>query len=1382
MRPLRFQFSFFASLFFSLLGFAGAEAQQPVSPETEDHALILSAGQARLNGPTLKRNPRHGAIAWWKTENDRAAWQIHHAKKGTYAVVIDYSVPAKLANQALAVQSGSATLLVSKAPGTGGWGKWKRVKIGEIEITEKNFLLNFGPVNPVKGEDLLDLRSISLIPIGSPRLNKLTAAGHPPDKTTKPVPPEEVREIPGNQPVPVKPGGDGVFALFGKDAAIFGEATTLVQSKSKSHPEAALDGWNDRGHRAQWQLRDVKEGRYDLLADWARPRLPGSLQKARIEVDGAPAATANIRTTEGIDRFASFVIGSIDLPGGDLNISIGPAGKVTNRWVRLRSLRLVPAARPGEFRMPPLSAPDGFIIEPAAIPPLVAHPMMGCLDDRGRLFIAESAGSNAKAPELLETRPHKILMLEDENGDGVFDRSTVFADNLVLPNGAQWHDGALYVCSPPYIWKFEDPDGDGRAEKRTPVGGKFGFNGMSSAFHGPVIGPDGRLYYCGGQHGWTLGDTSPGLDLQNEKWISRAPGVFSMWPDGSNAENRAQGGMANPVEVTFSSEGEVFGTVAVYQNLNGRTDALLHWIYGSVYNLRREPVRPRTSGELLPPMSRRGWVAPPGLTRYRSGKFGNGFGADYRDDIFLTEFNTHRVYRIMPERTGASYTASDEVFLESTSPYVHFTDVIEDADGSLLVMDTGGWFLYGCPTSALSRPEIKGGIYRIRKRGAGQRRDFRGSKLDWNNPDIAWLDDDRFSVRDRAAAELAKRGLEMVAQLNKILTEPKKHSERLRRNAVWTLTRIDHPDASKAVLTGLGDPSASVRLTAARSCSTRRIGIAGEKLTALLRDDSEPSQIHREAATALGRIKRAEAIPALIDRISRPQHLEEGRETTTQQGTVDDPTLLNGGEKAAKHDPYLEHSLIYALIEIDDWEKTSSFLSESENPTALRAALVASAGMESSRLTAAMTAPFLTASDSRLRSEALRLATARPQWAGSLVGFLQQSLKAERPASGIAEALIAFSKNRAVQHLLGEALNYSPGARDTALEAMRRSGVSPAPKTWESALAKQLSSNADPAVVETISALKITSLDAELIALLGREQHGESLRLAALEIVADRLSAPFATEYFQIVSDCFHPAHSGESRIRAAGILSQVELNEAQRHTVAADLVPLAGPLQLGALLDIFEKKKPAQEIARVLARSLARSPGLFSMPAERIEKVFGEHSAVAEEIAGKLRSAESQRESRLDELLAKISGLSGDPDRGKTAFVKAACIVCHKVAGSGGTIGPELNTIGEIRSERDLLEAIAFPSATFAREYEPIILKLNDGSQKTGRIGKESGQSVELIDAQGKSELISANQIASREMASVSMMPPGLERLLSDAELADLISYLKELSGSGIE
>src|SRR5207244_1533083 len=86
-------------------------------------------------------------------------------------------------------------------------------------------------------------------------------------------------------------------------------------------------------------------------------------------------------------------------------------------------------------------------------------------------------------------------------------------------------------------------------------------------------------------------------------------------------------------------------------------------------------------------------------------------------------------------------------------PDFHPTDVLEDADGSLLVIDTGGWFRIGCPTSRVDKPQIKGAIYRIRRKDAPKVKDPRGLKLDWKSPED-WLDDPRFAVRDEAVQRL----------------------------------------------------------------------------------------------------------------------------------------------------------------------------------------------------------------------------------------------------------------------------------------------------------------------------------------------------------------------------------------------------------------------------------------------------------------------------------------------------------------------------------------------------------------------------------------------------------------------------------------------------
>src|SRR6187549_2848245 len=84
---------------------------------------------------------------------------------------------------------------------------------------------------------------------------------------------------------------------------------------------------------------------------------------------------------------------------------------------------------------PPLQVAEGFVIERVAGPGLVERPIMACFDPQGRLYVSDSAGVNLKGSELLKDPPHRIRLLEDTDGDGVFDRSKVFADKLVFPQG-----------------------------------------------------------------------------------------------------------------------------------------------------------------------------------------------------------------------------------------------------------------------------------------------------------------------------------------------------------------------------------------------------------------------------------------------------------------------------------------------------------------------------------------------------------------------------------------------------------------------------------------------------------------------------------------------------------------------------------------------------------------------------------------------------------------------------------------------------------------------------------------------------------------------------------------------------------------------------------
>lgn len=177
----------------------------------------------------------------------------------------------------------------------------------------------------------------------------------------------------------------------------------------------------------------------------------------------------------------------------------------------------------------PHKLPVGFEMVVAAASPMVANPTMGCVDDRGRLFVGDSIGVNWSTKKFERETPGRVVMLEDRDGDGVFDRSVVFADRLTVPKGGCWADGSLFVASPPGIWKFTDADDDGVAEKRELVVGGFEWTANGADCHGPRLHPDGRLYWTHGRKGHTV--------KQKDGTLVHAglnSGVWSMKTDGTD--------------------------------------------------------------------------------------------------------------------------------------------------------------------------------------------------------------------------------------------------------------------------------------------------------------------------------------------------------------------------------------------------------------------------------------------------------------------------------------------------------------------------------------------------------------------------------------------------------------------------------------------------------------------------------------------------------------------------------------------------------------------------------------------------------------------------------------------------------------------------------
>jgi len=212
---------------------------------------------------------------------------------------------------------------------------------------------------------------------------------------------------------------------------------------------------------------------------------------------------------------------------------------------------------------------------------------------------------------------------------------------------------------------------------------------------------------------------------------------------------------------------KVIGTVSstTYVDNTLRRDAILHWIDGGVYNLmeRNTPASFAPEGS-HGPLIYRGHSAPAGIMRYRGSQFRPGL---YRHFFCSRNFNTHRLYRLMVDRVGATFSAAHEVFSSSDTD-THFTDVMEDADGSLLVVDTGDGFSTVPTSQSQSRP-IKAQFTAFEKRTSPWSTtravpNYLGTQRRTKSCSSVY-DDPRFCRRGSGDCELAKRGSAAVSAI-----------------------------------------------------------------------------------------------------------------------------------------------------------------------------------------------------------------------------------------------------------------------------------------------------------------------------------------------------------------------------------------------------------------------------------------------------------------------------------------------------------------------------------------------------------------------------------------------------------------------------------------
>jgi putative membrane-bound dehydrogenase-like protein len=348
-----------------------------------------------------------------------------------------------------------------------------------------------------------------------------------------------------------------------------------------------------------------------------------------------------------------------------------------------------------------MAIPEGFEVSVFASEPDIAEPIAFCFDDRGRLWVAENFNYRTRR-EHTDDQVSRIQILEDTNGDGVFDNKKTFSDKLTFTSGLACGFGGVFVGSPPHLSFIPDQDGDDVPDgPPQPLLDGWGINDRHETLNSFIWGPDGWLYGCHGV--FTQSNVGHiGDDDSKRQFIDG--GIWRYHPIRKTFEIFARG-LSNPWGFDFDDHGQGFATCCVIPHL-------FHVVQGGVYHKQSLPqVNPHIYDDIKTIRDHEHLSAHGGARFYLS----DVFPKQYRNQLFMCNIHEHAVLTDMMVPNGSSFIGRHgEDFMPTNDlAWVGFSVEI-GPDGGVYILD---WHDTDVCGNAINFPN-SGRVYRIMPKGA----------------------------------------------------------------------------------------------------------------------------------------------------------------------------------------------------------------------------------------------------------------------------------------------------------------------------------------------------------------------------------------------------------------------------------------------------------------------------------------------------------------------------------------------------------------------------------------------------------------------------------------------------------------------------------------